>query len=369
MAATCAFCGRTGKLTGEHVLGDWLSRIGLDLDPVAHVTGPLNRMRREVGVTPPFRRTVRDVCGPCNNGWMSQLEDVARRTLTPFILGEPGRLAREDQGAIAAWLQKTALVAMLVSSGQERGGGYGLPSAEYRALYDQRSAMEPLPASQAWIGRYSGESRVASIPVTPLVVTIEGLPEPELPQAYAMTVLLGELLLTGVRFTTPGLQLDVTARDGFAQLWPAVADITWPPGEPVDDAEFLPLATGKNLRVTEPHLALRPWKPAIELAGGQLVGSMVELPTICGKHVVYYPRVLVDEAMRGRFYGFMSSCECGTAYIIETEADGAHCKAAGTPEAIGERYKQLPGEEYVIEDEGGKFTFKRLADRSRRHPR
>ena len=102
MPAACAFCGRTGKLTGEHVLGDWLSRIGLDLDPVAHATGPLNRMGREVGVTPPFRRTVRDVCGPCNNGWMSQLEDVARRTLAPLILGEPGRLAREDQGAIAA---------------------------------------------------------------------------------------------------------------------------------------------------------------------------------------------------------------------------------------------------------------------------
>ena len=44
LPATCAFCGRTGKLTSEHVLGDWLSRIGLDLDPVAHAAGPLNRM-------------------------------------------------------------------------------------------------------------------------------------------------------------------------------------------------------------------------------------------------------------------------------------------------------------------------------------
>ena len=361
MPGTCAFCGTTGKLTGEHVLGDWLSRIGLDLDPVAHVTGPLNRLVREVGVTPPFRRTVRDVCGPCNNGWMSQLEDVAKRTLTPFILGEPGMLARDDQGAVAAWLHKTALVAMLVSSEQERASGYGLPLAEYRALHDQRSAMEPLPASQAWIGRYGGESRLASIRVTPLVVTIEGLPEPDSPQGYAVTVLLGELLLTSVRFTTPGLQLDVMTTDGFAQLWPAVADIAWPPGEPVDDAGFLRLVSGKDLRVTEPHLALRPWKAATEGAPSRLVGSMIELPTICGKHVVYYPRVLVDEAMRGRFYGFMTSCECGVAYMIETEPDGAHCKAAGTPDAIGERYEALPGDEYMIEDEGGRFVYKRLA--------
>ena len=31
---TCAFCGFRGTLTGEHVLGSWLSKIGLDLTPV-----------------------------------------------------------------------------------------------------------------------------------------------------------------------------------------------------------------------------------------------------------------------------------------------------------------------------------------------
>ena len=64
----------------------------------------------------------------------------------------------------------------------------------------------------------------------------------------------------------------------------------------------------------------------------------------------------------------MTSCECGVAYMIETEADGAHCKAAGTPEAIEERYEALPGEEYIIEDQGARFVFKRLADRSCEHP-
>ena len=32
----------TGKLTAEHVFGNWLSRIGLDLEPVPHGAGPLN---------------------------------------------------------------------------------------------------------------------------------------------------------------------------------------------------------------------------------------------------------------------------------------------------------------------------------------
>jgi hypothetical protein len=52
----------------------------------------------------------------------------------------------------------------------------------------------------------------------------------------------------------------------------------------------------------------------------------------------------------------------GVAHVmIETEPDGAHCKAAGTPDAIGERYEALPGDEYMIEDAGGRLVFKRLA--------
>jgi len=41
----------------------------------------------------------------------------------------------------------------------------------------------------------------------------------------------------------------------------------------------------QGLQVAQPHLTLQPWKPATELAASQLVGSMIELPTICGKHV------------------------------------------------------------------------------------
>jgi hypothetical protein len=69
-----------------------------------------------------------------------------------------------------------------------------------------------------------------------------------------------------------------------------------------------------------------PWKPATELAPSEAVSGLIEMPTICGKHVIYYPAFLVDEAMRGRFYAFVAECDCPTAYLIETEPDGAHTK-------------------------------------------
>ena len=75
---TYAFCGLSGTLTGEHVLGGWLSKIGLDMTPVPHRAGWLNRIGRDLGNRPPFRQEVRTVCGDCNHGWMSRLERVRR---------------------------------------------------------------------------------------------------------------------------------------------------------------------------------------------------------------------------------------------------------------------------------------------------
>lgn len=173
---TCPFCGFAGKLTNEHVFGNWLSGIGLSPASVPHAAGPLNRIMQDLGVRPPFRQTV-GVCGSCNNGWMRDLELVAQRVLTPFILGTSGQVELDDAGPIAAWVQKTALTALLVSSEAQRNAGYGLPRSEYHDLWAIRTAMQPLPASQFWIGRYAGHSRLCAAWATPVTVTATGLPE------------------------------------------------------------------------------------------------------------------------------------------------------------------------------------------------
>jgi hypothetical protein len=357
---TCPFCGLAGKLTAEHVFGDWLSRIGLPREPMPHGAGPLNRVMRDLGVRPPFLQTV-GVCATCNNGWMSQLEKVAQRVLTPFILGRPGQIELEDAAAIAAWVQKTTLTAMLISSEAQRRDGYGLPTSEYRNLWAVRGAAQPLPASQFWIGRYTGQRRIAAAWATPVVVAVSGLPEPDRPQGYAMTIVLGRLILHGLRYTTPSLQVEATTRQELPLLWPTSGSVVWPGGVMrVDDTTYLGFAGGKDLRSLEQHIEIRPWKPASELPQSRAVGDMMELPTACGKHVVYYPAALAEEAMRGRFYAFATSCECGTAYLIQTELDGAHCKNADTIDAVSQLYERLPGDEIVVTDRHGVFPCKLL---------
>lgn len=365
MASLCIFCGGGGKMTAEHVLPDWLGDIGLPMDPVQPSSRWLNRSPRLLGPPmPPFRTTVRQVCASCNNGWMSRLETVARRVLAPVILGEPQIILEADQPAVAAWTLKTVLVSFWVSPAEHRADGYGVPPSEYAALYGQRELLAPPDDVQMWIGRYSGEERRTVVQGTPMVVRVEGLPEPDGPQGYGMNIALGDLFLQGVRFTTPSLELDLRTVQGLAQIWPVRGPVTWPSGGTVDDETFEAVCKGLNLKTAEPHVLLQHWRVATDLSDSQAEGDTVRLPTPCGRHYVYYPGVLAAEAMRGGFYTFMTACECAKAYLVRTEPDGAHFKAEGSPEAIEARYEALPGDELVIEDERGTFVCKQMSSRA-----
>lgn len=357
----CMFCGSTWKMSGEHVLGQGLSRIGLDMTPVPHGVGQWNELTHEMGVRRPFQQTVRDVCEPCNTGWMSDLERDARRCLTPFILGQIGALEPADVGSIAAWVEKTALTSMFVSSEEQRDNGYGLPAIEYHALNALAGQKVPLPTSQFWIGRYTGSCRFA-VEVTPIAVRIDGLPEADVPQGYVITIVLGQLILHGVRFTTPSLETKVSTRQQLPQFWPPTVRATWPDGDPIDDAQFLDFARGKCLRAAEPNIKVQPWTPAVELPRSGLIDGMIELPAPCRMHMLYYPAVLAQNAQsHGHVYAFHATCDCPHTYLYRTLPDGTRLSGASKSEAdVVDMYKQLPGEKLIIRSKADVFGYKRL---------
>lgn len=361
VTGSCVFCGAVTAMTGEHVLGDWLLHVGLDLQPRVHIAGYHNRLVKPLGVTTPFTRTVKDVCGPCNNGWMSNLEAVAKRRLTRFIMGEHGTLATASQAAVATWAQKTILVAMLVSSESERAAGYGLPPAEYHALYDRRELVEPLPASTFWISRYTGSQRLAAVWVTPLTVEVDGLINDQvLPHAYVMTLVLGQLILHGVRFTTPTLEVTSSQTFNLSRIWPPTDDIIWPGETGLGDGEFDSLARGLEIKVAEPQVYLRPWRPATELPASTLAGSTLRLPLACGLHTATYPAMLAQKAILGQWSAFLVSCSCKVTYLIETSTTGAHLKLAGVDEAVRLRYESRQGTVTSVTTSEGQFFFKTL---------
>lgn len=353
---TCVFCGKNEKLTREHVFGDWISRIGVAVPECRNGAGPLNRSLRDLGRGRPWSLNVRDVCGDCNNGWMSRLESVGRRVLTPLIFGTAGTICREDAAALAVWTHKTSLVGMLVSSSEERARGYGVPPAEYRALQQQQAMA--LPGSQFWIGRYAGRQRFSAIWVTPVCVDIIGHADPSFPHGYVMTVVLGEVLLHGVRFTTPGLDLPLSVGQVLVPLSHGEGAVSWPPTSDIDDLRIAGLIQGLELNSELADVSLVPWRPAVDLPRSTREGSLIRVPTPCGKHTIFYPQELFAAAINGNFCAFASCCECDKAYLVRTQADGAHFKAEGTLEAISQIYEDLAGDEFSIDSPAGTFIFK-----------
>jgi hypothetical protein len=57
---------------------------------------------------PDFKAKV--VCGDCNNGWMSLLENAAKKRLPRLMHGLPPRLSRVDCAVLARWAAKTGLM-------------------------------------------------------------------------------------------------------------------------------------------------------------------------------------------------------------------------------------------------------------------
>lgn len=352
----CVFCGSTSNLTREHVLPNWLKDVGLDLAPSIHQAGPLNRIPRQWS-SRPFGTTVKMVCEACNGGWMSALEGAAKPVLTPLIRGESRRLPDEDQALIAAWTCKTALVSLLLSPNEALPGA---PPSEYAALYAQRDHVEPLPFSQYWIGSYGGHRRQGSIWVTPFVIEVIGASSPHVvPSGYAMTLALGKLVVQGVRFTEPALQVELTTTWGFLDIWPPTDIFPRPTAGVADDDILDQMDEAKTFVSQTKGVRLAPFRPATELPASTVEGDLIRLPLYCGKHEAFYPAVLAQETLRtGKHYVFLTGCACPLGYIIRTEADGAHMKRWGEPEAIEAAYEKWPGEEFLIDDQYGAIFFK-----------
>jgi hypothetical protein len=135
----CFFCGSKAPKTREHALPRWLGLplggdVGIDTflhgDPANLQRGPTVRRRR-------VDHVLRRVCGSCNNGWMSTLEQSVEALLTQLVAGSSVRLWTARQVELARWTVKTA--ATLSATSKE-------PNAIAQALRRQLAAGDDLSA-------------------------------------------------------------------------------------------------------------------------------------------------------------------------------------------------------------------------------
>src|SRR5579859_2531376 len=110
----CLACGPTdAPASREHVFSAWLLR---EFDPgIAMALFRLNpdgtnhKVRQEIKLDG-FK--LKGVCEPCNNGWMSQLEDKAKPIMLDLVHDRRklDALGGGDRTALARWVAKTAII-------------------------------------------------------------------------------------------------------------------------------------------------------------------------------------------------------------------------------------------------------------------
>lgn len=231
----CLFCDdRAG--TKEHVWPQWLiSCVGPDSSsPTEYWNSIYSPPKRWLGP----KVTTRQICGACNNGWMSELESKVRATMGSLINDLSFLIDREQQGAVASWAMKTAMV--IEGMKQDKNNFY---SVEQRHSF--RSALIPPPDTAIWLGRCV-QSNLLHGEARKLHARKSATPNP-LDDGCATTFVVGRLviqLLSVKRKPETGqCDLRIRMRDGpwerkLMQVWPIERErVNWPPPESFNDLD------------------------------------------------------------------------------------------------------------------------------------
>ena len=110
----CVFCGSDKDMSKEDALPQWVLAKLLAHDGALRlsVTGGRSYSPDRFHHRPASGRDVlgRQVCRPCNQGWMSDLEVAAQPYLGTMMSGYAVAFPRPARSTIAAWATKTAMM-------------------------------------------------------------------------------------------------------------------------------------------------------------------------------------------------------------------------------------------------------------------
>ncbi len=237
--ATCIFCGRNDqKMSNEHVWPEWLDNL---LPPgvaekdhtYSFEDAERGEYRRLQGM-PPHNVKVRDVCRPCNEGWMNQAEEAARPIISRMVGAQrETELHAIEQAKLAFWGVMKGLVAVRV------GGESKLTRAalvdDYHDLYACKESRMPPDGFLVHIARAAWSVKRAPAGYFRLSGINRQEGEGDKFDGYALVFSALDLVVIilrvfGVKPTRFIPFDDERFADAIRRVWPIEpAGVTWPP--------------------------------------------------------------------------------------------------------------------------------------------
>jgi hypothetical protein len=168
---------------------------------------------------------LRVVCRSCNHGWMCDLEDASRPTLTTLIVGNPIVLAVDDQKVLAEWI---ALKIILLE--QSNKPEVVITQDERTAFYEKRTIPANMRIRLAICGE--GGWRSATVRTATWISSLSRFTsvKPGM-NVQVSTVGAGDLLIHASMCNSPGVDIDeiVPVNERIYRLWPlSGAELNWP---------------------------------------------------------------------------------------------------------------------------------------------
>lgn len=159
--ADCVFCGEpfgpSRQRSHEHAVPKWCAELLADRGAAYHTLIAQTEAGVKTvdqGLRNPFTTTLNEVCKPCNEGWMHELEQSSESLLSHLIQGDSRRLRFWRQALVATWACKTAMVWECLA-GEHRA----TPIERLRELH---RTQRPPDKHQVWFGRYLARTRTHS---------------------------------------------------------------------------------------------------------------------------------------------------------------------------------------------------------------
>ncbi len=262
---SCIFCGDPdpGRLTWEHLWPRWSHK---EIDRSMRLWRAAHELQRIEGseVTATDTKAIKQggdihdmqvkcVCGgdkrSCNNGWMRDLENLARPIMVPLMNGAERRLTPEQQKVVAGWAALKAMVAEYHPLGR-------VTTTQGERDHMRATRLPPMLGWAIWIGHYERVNWPGYLASTPFAFW----PEPE--RAHLLGVpttdfngqssfqVVKKLFIQIIRCEVPEVvekwRFDLRATNLLRKIWPpSNYSIVWPSPIMSDaDADYVGAAFG-----------------------------------------------------------------------------------------------------------------------------
>lgn len=224
----CVACGKVQKLSNEHALPSWLGKVVASLgDSAASSNGKVGHKyegRPTSGVVREWSAYGTDikaqvVCEPCNNGWLSELENSLIPILTPLIEGKSRTLPTLECRLLTRWFLKTVLMLELAGDRTQRV----VPHVLEEWL---RKDIQPRSNFSLWVCTAREASGIATAGRIASTQLGSGTPH----DAWMFAMVLGHVIFVAIG-TSSGARpprLSVPMANVVSQVWPPPLVLPYP---------------------------------------------------------------------------------------------------------------------------------------------